>query len=193
MSQIFTGILLISAWCVLSVRCYRSAMRFPLLFFCEGDPRITNYRGKLTIIVTAIHFIGHVSRTVESFVAPLMQWDAVAVIAHPLVRMTTTMISLCRPMVTAHLIAIVVQAIDSAIAALMLGYAIAALASPFVERAMVRSLIFISVCHQIYKSLYAVSRLLQNPFSKYLDDYKRRIYEALTLGLINSRLPCAIR
>lgn len=117
--------------------------------------RITNYRteggggrvegerrkGKLTIIVTAIHLVGHVSGTVEPFVAPLMQRDAVAVIARPLVRAAPTAISFRRPIVAAQFIAIVVRAIDSAIAMLMPRYALTALARPLVGRAP-RPLIF---------------------------------------------------
>lgn len=64
-----------------------------------------------------------------------MQRDAVTVIAHPLVRLASSAISMQRPIVAAQLVAIVVRAIDSAIATLITGYAITALALPFLARA----------------------------------------------------------
>lgn len=125
-------VLLISAWRVIGRPCG------PL--FSRRQLRMTNYRGgagrgRLTIIITAIHLIGHVSRTVEPFVAPLMQRDAMAVIAHPFVRAAPTVISLHRPIVTAQLVAVVVRAIDPAIATLMVRYTIAALTAPLPVRA----------------------------------------------------------
>lgn len=131
-------VLLISSW-----RCYRRVVIKPAdplyLFIFSFFPRaalccVTNYRwggGELTIVITAVHLVRHVSRTVESFVAPLMQRNAMAVIAHPLVRSAPTVISMHRSVVAAELVAIVVRAINSAIATLMQGYTITALALPF--------------------------------------------------------------
>lgn len=135
--------ILISRWCVISRPVWSPYGKTGFRH------RKTNYRGKLTIIITAVHFIGHISRTVEPFVASLMQRNAMTIIARPFVRAAYTVISLHRPIVTAQLVAIIVRTINSAIAMLMSWYAITALALPFFIRAF-RSLIFSFVVLNMY-------------------------------------------
>lgn len=92
--------------------------------------RTLTERRELTILVTATDFVGHVSRTVEFSVATLMRRYAVTVVALPLVRPASTLISLQRPIIAVQFVAIVVRAIDSPIATLMAWHAIATLAPP---------------------------------------------------------------